>query len=89
MECPICGRKIEDYSTDYMEHILMEESARCEDEHHFYYYEFLTGSELEVIGDAEFRRYYTDSRSKMRIQNKKFKEKLKIEKERYRNTKHK
>lgn len=54
MQCPICVKKLKSVHEDYMDNILMEEVYRCEDNHHYYSYEFLTGNTKEVINNIEF-----------------------------------
>ena len=89
MKCPICENKIKNHVVDFMEHILMEEHATCKDERHFYSYEFVTGNEREVLGDAVIHRYHNDPPEEIKIQDEKYKRALQQEKERYHNNPYK
>lgn len=53
MRCPICGNDIANVERDYLENVLMEETATCEDDGHFYGFEYVTGNLREVINDVE------------------------------------
>lgn len=83
MKCPICNKEITDYSNDYMEHTLMEEHGKCEDEHHSYNYQYVTGNSEECIGSVVFYSHHTDSLEEILLQNKQYKAVLELEREHY------
>lgn len=83
MKCPICDKEIQDHKTEYMEHILMEEHAKCQDEHHFYSYEYVTGNGCKVIGNVIFIKYHSTPREEKQLQNKQYEAVLQLEREYY------
>lgn len=83
MKCPICDKEIEDYETDHMGNILMEERATCKDENHFYGYEYVTGNSTENIGDVVFYSHYTQTPEQRKLQGKQYEAVLLLEKENY------
>jgi hypothetical protein len=83
MKCPICDKEITDYSDDYMEHTLMEEHAKCKDEHHFYSYQYVNGNYEECIGSIVFYSHYADSEEQRKLQSEQYKAVLKLEREHY------
>lgn len=85
MKCPICNKKIQDYRTDFMGSILLEEQASCSDTHHNYYYEYVTGNSRETINDKTFYESYTDSVEDSKRKQEQLEAFLKIEKEKYQN----
>jgi hypothetical protein len=84
MKCPICENEVKEYSNDYMEHTLCEEYAKCEDEHHYYAYQYAYGSTEEIIGRTTFHSHYADSQELRKLQNEQYKAVLKLEKDFYR-----
>lgn len=83
MKCPICDKEITDHTTDYMEHIMCEENAKCEDKNHFYHYQYAYGNSEECIGNVVFYSHHTDSVEKRKLQNAQYKAVLELEKEHY------
>lgn len=63
----------------------MEEHAKCKDEHHFYSYQYVTGSYEECIGNVVFYSHYADSEEESKLRAKQYKAVLELEKEHYQN----
>jgi len=83
MKCPICDNEVKEYSDDYMEHILCEEYAKCEDEHHKYSYQYAYGATEETLGRVTFHSHYADSQDLRKLQNKQYQAVLELEREYY------
>jgi hypothetical protein len=83
VKCPICENEVQEYNDYYTEHILCEQIAKCEDEHHYYSYEFDYGISKQRIGGITFRSYHGDSLDLKNLQNEQYKAVLKLEKENY------
>ncbi|MGG3986982.1 hypothetical protein [Bacillus smithii] len=63
--------------------ILMEESAECKDDYHYYSYQYITGSTEEIIGNVAFYGNHADSKEVRELQNKQYKAVLELEREYY------
>jgi hypothetical protein len=83
MKCPICDNEIQDYTEDYMEHILMEEHATCQDDNHFYQLEYVTGNTREMIGDVSIYSHHVDTKVERELKGQKFRAVLELEREHY------
>lgn len=83
MKCPICDKEITNHYTDYMEHILTEEYRKCEDESHFYVYEYYAGNTKISIGDFIIMQSYIDSITDKIDKNKIYLMIKKLERKRY------
>ena len=81
MKCTICEKEIENCDSGYMDNILLEEHASCKDDNHFYSYKYATGNYRETIGNVSFYRHYRDPVDKRALQDKQYREVLKLEKE--------
>lgn len=64
--CPVCGEVME-CSTDYMEHIMLEEHERCPNR--CYSYSFVTGATETCIGSVVVHGYYTDDKEEREHQS--------------------
>lgn len=83
MKCPICNQEIQNVTSDYEEHILLEEYAKCEDNHHQYGYQYAYGNTEERIGRVVMYFHHADSKELRTLLSKQFNAVVELEKERY------